>query len=71
MKIKHEHGSVTFIMRAGKSFVRHKMSITSAQYIVNTGKEVVEKDGQIIVDDTYFFPIDPEPKNKKPGRTVK
>jgi hypothetical protein len=56
MKIKHDNGMVTFLMRTGKTFVRHKMPVISAQYIINRGKDVIEKDGQIIVDDTYFFP---------------
>lgn len=57
MKIKHENGMVTFVMRSGKSLVRSQMTIGSAMGIVNTGKEVIEKDNQIIVDDKYFFPI--------------
>ena len=65
MKIKHENGMVTFTMRAGKSFVRHKMSITSANYIINQSENVIEKDGQIIVDNTYFFPMHITTKNKK------
>ena len=56
MKIKHENGIVTFVMRTGKSLVRSQMTIASATDIVNHGKEIVEKDGQIVVDDTYFFP---------------
>ena len=73
MKIKHDNGMVTFLMRTGKDLVRSKMSITSAMFIVNEGTNVVEEDGQIIVDNTYFFPMEttPTPKNKKPGRNVK
>ncbi len=65
MKLKYEHGMVTFLMRAGKSFVRHKMPITSANYIINQGTNVIEKDGQIIVDNTYFFPVHITTKTKK------
>ena len=65
MKIKHENGMVTFLMRTGKDLVRSKMTIGSAQGIVNKGKNVIEKDGQIIVDDTYFFPVAVTPKRKK------
>ena len=57
MKIKHKNGVVTFVMRTGKSLVRSQMTLASAMSIVNHGKEVVEKDGQIAVDDTYFFPV--------------
>lgn len=57
MKIKHENGMVTFIMKTGKSLVRSQMTIGSAMGLVNHGNNVVEKDGQIIVDDTYFFPV--------------
>ena len=65
MKIKHENGIVTFKMRTGKDFVRSTMTIGSAQGIVNKGKSVVEEDGQIIVDDKYFFPAIIVPKRKK------
>lgn len=65
MKIKHENGIVTFLMRTGKDFVRNTMTIGSAQGIVNKGNSVIEKDGQIIVDDTYFFPAVAAPKRKK------
>ena len=65
MKIKHENGMVTFLMRTGKSFVRHKMSITSAQLIIDGATDVIEKDGQIIVNDTFFFPAVITPKRKR------
>ena len=65
MKIKHENGIVTFIMRTGESLVRSQMPIGSAMGIVNHGKDVVEKDGQIVVDDTYFFPAVVVPKSRK------
>ena len=65
MKIKHEGGMVTFLMRTGKDLVRSKMTIGSAQGIVNKSENVIEKDGQIIVDDTYFFPVAVTPKRKK------
>ena len=65
MKIKHENGIVTYLMRTGKDFVRSTMTIGSAQGIVNRGKSVTEKDGQVIVDDTYFFPAVAVPKRKK------
>ena len=69
MKIKHDNGEVTFLMRAGKDFVRGIMSIGYAQSLVSIAKSVVEEDGQIIVDDRYFFPTEPTekrtPKRKK------
>lgn len=65
MKIKHENGMVTFIMRTGNSLVRSQMPIGSAMGIVNNGKTVTEKNGQIIVDDTYFFPAVAVPKSRK------
>lgn len=65
MKIKHENGIVTFLMRTGKDLVRSTMTIGSAQGIVKKGKSVIEKDGQIIIDDTYFFPAEVAPKSRK------
>lgn len=63
MNIKSENGMVTFVMRAGKDKVRSKMSIGEANRIINAGKEVVENATEVIVDDTYFFPI--EKKTRK------
>ena len=65
MKIKHENGIVTYLMRTGKDFVRSTMTIGSAQGIVSKGESVIKKDGQIIVDDKYFFPAVVAPKRKK------
>ena len=64
MKIEHENGMVTFLMRAGKYMVRNQMSIEDAQNIVTNGDAVIEKEGQIAVDDTFFFPA-VVPKRKK------
>ena len=64
MKIKHEKGIVTFLMRTGKDLVRGQMTIGFATALVNKGTSVVEEDNQIIVDDTYFFPTIPEPRKK-------
>lgn len=69
MKIKHTNGMVDFTMRTGKDIVKSQMPISYANGIVSKGKEVVEKDNQIIVDDTYFFPAEAESKTntgKKP-----
>lgn len=65
MKIKHENGIVTYLMRAGGDFVRSTMTIDYALGIVSKGTTVFEKDGQIIVDDKYFFPAVDVPKRKK------
>lgn len=68
MKIKHCDGNVTYTMRAGKDLVRSTIPLSSACAIVKNGKNVVEKDDQIIVDDHYFFPAEAEktaPKRKK------
>ena len=72
-KIKHENGNVTYVMRTGKTFVRSNMSLAYAQSIIKRSKNVEEtgKRGygmEICVDDTYFFPVEPEkvikPKKK-------
>lgn len=65
MKLKHNNGIVTYLMRTGKDFVRSTMTIGSAQGIINKGESVVEKGYQIIVDDKYFFPLATIPKRKK------
>lgn len=68
MKIKHDNGKVTFVMRAGKDKVRSQMTLWEAERIVSTGENVVNTDTKIIVDDTYFFPAIKEVKpvkNKK------
>jgi len=65
MKIKHTNGMVTFVMRTGKVKVKSEMPIANAIGIVNHGKNVVEKDNEIIVDDTYFFPAVIKPKTRK------
>lgn len=65
MKIKHENGMVTFVMRAGKDLVRSRMTIGSAQGVINKGKNVIERDNHIIVDDTYFFPAVAKPRKKQ------
>lgn len=63
MNIKSENGMVTFVMRTGKDKVRSKMSIGEANRIINSGKEIVENATEVIVDDTYFFPIEKKTRN--------
>ena len=65
MKIKSENGMVTFIMRAGKDMVRSTMSIGEANRIISSGKNVVETEIDVTVDDTYFFPVETEKKSRK------
>lgn len=57
-KIKHTNNVVVFEMRTGKDLVRSKMGIAYANSIVAKAKTVVEEKDRIIVDDTYFFPIE-------------
>lgn len=72
MKIKHENGKVTFVMRAGKDKVRSQMTLWEAERIVSTSENVVNTDTEIIVDDTYFFPVEKEvkPVKSKKGKEV-
>ena len=71
MKIKHEKGKVTYVMRTGKTFVRNHMPLAYAQSIINRSKdvEIIDKRGcgmEICVNDKYFFPADiEEPKQPK------
>ena len=64
MKIKSENGMVTFKMRAGKHKVISKMPYSEAYRIATTG-DIVETPTEIIVNDTYFFPVEPEKKSRK------
>lgn len=62
MKIKHEKGIVTYVMRTGGTFVRSKMSLAQASVMVKNSENVEETDKrgygmEICVDDTYFFPM--------------
>lgn len=65
MKIKSENGMVTFVMRAGKDKVRSQMTLGEANRIISTGKDVVETETDVIVDDKYFFPVEVEKKSRK------
>lgn len=65
MNIQHENGLVTFLMRTGTDLVRSQMTLASALGKVNQAKTIIEMDGQIIVDDSFFFPIEPTPKSRK------
>jgi hypothetical protein len=63
-KIISNNNVVTFKMKTGKDLVRSQMGIAYAQSILARAKEVVEKDGEIIVDGTYYFPVEPTKKKK-------
>lgn len=63
MKIKHEKGIVTYVMRTGATFVRCKMALAYANRMVKHSKNVVETDErgygvEICVDDKFFFPVE-------------
>ena len=70
MNIKSENGMVTFVMRAGKDKVRSTMPLSDANRIISLGKNVVNTATEIIVDDTYFFPAEPEKKATKKKKEV-
>ena len=62
MKIKHEKGVVTYVMRTGSTFVRSTMLLASAKAMLKRNKnvEVTDKRGfgkEICVNDQYFFPL--------------
>lgn len=65
MKLKTENGMVTFIMKVGKDRVISKMTLNDATNIIANAKDIVETDLEIIVDDKYFFPAEPEKKPRK------
>ena len=69
-KIKHENGKVRYVMRTGATFVKSEMPLAYADTIVKRGNDVEETDKrgfgkEICVDDTYFFPIEPEKVSRK------
>lgn len=65
MKLITENGMVTFVMRTGKDKVRSTMSIGEANRIIRSGIDVSETETEVIVDDTYFFPVEMEKKSRK------
>lgn len=70
MKIKAENGMVTFIMKAGKDKVRSSMSLAEANRIVSSAEDVVETATEVIVNDTYFFPIEKKSRKKTKGEEM-
>lgn len=65
MKLKTENGMVTFIMKVGKDRVISKMTLKDATNIITHAQDIVETEIEIIVDDKYFFPAEPEKKPRK------
>ena len=65
MTIKSENGMVTFRMRAGKDMVRNQMPPHVAKGILARAKTVDKRDGECVVDNLYYFPIETPPKRKK------
>ena len=58
MKLNQVNGKFSFIMRAGKEFVKNEMPVTEAEKLVKNGK-ITESDNfegyPVCVNDTYFF----------------
>lgn len=74
MKLKHEKGIVTYVMRTGGTFVRSKMSLAQANVMVKNSEDVEETDKrgygvEICVNDTYFFPVEKKAKKKETEET--
>ena len=65
MKIKHENKMVTFRMKAGKDMVRSTMLLATAKRIIASAKKTEEHNGELIVDELYYFPIEVEKKDNK------
>ena len=64
-KLISHNGVVTFKMKTGNDLVRSKMGIAYAQSIIARAKNIEEKSNEIIIDDTYYFPIYPKKNHKK------
>lgn len=57
-KLISRNNVVIFKMRTGKDIVRSQMGLHYALSIIAKAKSIVETDNsEIIVDDTYFFPV--------------
>lgn len=56
-KLKNVNGRVSCLLRTGKDFVRHSLSVSAAQHIIDTGTLVESEnpDYPICVDDKWFF----------------
>ena len=67
-KLISKNNVVTFKMRTGKDLVRSHMGLHYALSIVAKSKNIVELDGEILVDDMYFFPVKNTKKKKEESR---
>lgn len=70
-KIISENNEVTFKMRTGKDLVRNTMILAYAQSILARAKTIEELDGEVLVDNTYYFPVEKIAKKKKANEVIK
>lgn len=56
-KLKSVNGRVNALLRTGKDFVRHSLSVSAAQHIIDTGKLVDSEKPEypICVNNEWFF----------------
>lgn len=56
-KLKSKNGRVDCLLRTGKDFVKHNLSVSAAQHIIDSGKQVKStKEGYpIYIDNEWFF----------------
>lgn len=70
MKLKSIDGKVSYIMAAGKDFVKNEMSLAAAKQICSRGVQTASKlfpDFPICVDDKFYFAgTSTKPKSSKP-----
>ena len=57
-KLISNNNVVTFKMTTGKDLVRSKMGVAYAQSIIARAKDIKEVGDEIIVDGTYYFPVE-------------
>lgn len=69
MKLKSIDGKVSYIMAAGKDFVKDEMSLAAAEHICSRGTQTVSKlfpNFPICVDDKFYFAgTSTKPKSSK------
>lgn len=66
-KLKNVNGRVTCLLRTGKDFVKHSLSVSAAQHIIDSGKMVNSEKPEypICVDNKWFFEGEEIKENKK------
>lgn len=75
-KLKNVNGKVNCLLRTGKDFVKNNISVSAAQYIIDTGKMVESEnpDYPICIDNKWFFEgveiEEPKPKKKPKNYTA-